>query len=162
MKNFNNNSVNNSNKTSNSTRGENSRFQNRNRKSSSIENEIHRIFLGLVANAGATETVVKEKAPKGVSCKGSINVFLNSDLERERHDREERTSRGFKARPVIKYSFYPDIYNPERIESVAIYCDDAEAQLISLKTRRTLFGHRVAKATIENGRRPFVDVKLAV
>lgn len=130
------------------------------RKYASIEQEIHSIFESLVSVAPDEEVVRKEKAPKGACCKGFICIYSREDLKGE----EEQRSAGWapkKALPKVRYAFYPATDKLDKIGSVAIYGDESGARLSEIRRRGFLFNHKVIASSIEMGRRPFVDVKLA-
>lgn len=119
-----------------------------------IQSEIDRIF-NLLEMQADDDTVVKTEKPRpGAGCRGMICIF----------DREEwhrgLTEKGYKATPIVRYAFYPDVYFPSRLGSVAIYGADAATTCRVLNSRRDLFGLRVSSAAVEYGRRPFVDVRL--
>ena len=123
----------------------------------SIEQEITAIFNGIEANL--KEGLVAEKAhpSKGSTfCKGMVKVYKAEDLKRNKEDK------AFKAIPVTSYAFYIDTFRPSRIGSVAIYGDKAFNHCLSLKKRGIFFGRKIISAKVEQGLRPFVDVKLAV
>ena len=121
----------------------------------SIEQEITAIFNGIEANL--KEGLVAEKThPSNGStfCKGMVNVYKAEDYKRKK---ENQTS---KPIPVISYAFYQDTYRPSRIGSVAIYGDKAFNRCLNLNKRGFLFGRKIVSAKVEQGLRPFVDVKL--
>ena len=85
-----------------------------------------------------------------------VNVYKAEDFQRKKLDRS------FKAVPVVSYAFYTDTFRPSRIGSVAIYGDKAFNLGLNLKKRGFFFGRKILSANVEQGLRPFVDVKLAV
>lgn len=120
-----------------------------------IDQTISSIFRILSSTASENTVVVREKPSKtSTFCKGMISVFDRSDIRRQEEDKT------FKATPVVRYAFYPDTYNPSRLGSIAIYGENAAALCSFIKKQKTIFGQIVISASVENGRRPFVDVRL--
>ena len=123
----------------------------------SIEQEISAIFNGIEANLKDGLVAEKTHPSKGSTfCKGMVNVYKAEDFQRKNVDRS------FKAIPVISYAFYTDTFRPSRIGSVAIYGDKTFNRCLTLNKRGFFFGRKIVSATVEQGLRPFVDVKLAV
>ena len=121
----------------------------------SIEQEITAIFNGIEANLNEGWVAEKTNPSKGSTfCKGMVNVYKAEDYKRKN---ENQTS---KPIPVISYAFYQDTYRPSRIGSVAIYGDKAFNRCLNLNKRGFLFGRKIVSAKVEQGLRPFVDVKL--
>lgn len=115
----------------------------------SIEREIRSIYDALSA-AYAKGADIRIEYPKQSSCKAMIRVYAG------------KGDPTLPAAPVESYALYPDTHDQTRIGSVAIYGADADLRRALIRKRGTLFGHRVARATVEQGRRPFVDVKFAL
>ncbi|MDE6577615.1 MAG: hypothetical protein K2J82_02625 [Muribaculaceae bacterium] len=115
----------------------------------SVINSIHRILTSTLDEA---YIAVKDRKMKGASCKGMISVFRRSDLQE---------GDGKKATPIIKYAFYDSTYNPGCLGSIAIYGENLASLCSMIKKSRSLFGHRVIEVSMEQGRRPFIDVKFA-
>lgn len=140
---------------------------------SSIEQEINTIFELMTAKSGHHQVIRKEKVARESACKGIINVYSHIDLLRESEEtaayREAKSSgsasfykKPFVARPKVKYAFYTDTYDQNRIGSVAIYADNVSALYGMLRKNGFLFGHAISGLSIEMGRRPFLDVTLRV
>lgn len=114
----------------------------------SIESIIDSIGDTLAAYAPAGTTVKKVAAERGMSCKGMIIVT-----------RAAKSGESLSEAPaVVKYAFYANPVCPNRIGSVAIYAADTTPILAEIRRSGTLFGFRVLRATLERGRRPFIDV----
>lgn len=156
--------------------------KNKQRKTSNrpspIEREIHSIFQSLSANSPDTEVVFLEMT-KNSSCLAMIRVFNRDDLAREQQEAQEKrnasrldrtlrrddrdskaNAKPFKASPIVSYALYPSSYDAGKLGSVAIYGHDAPARRTQILKQRSLFGYPVVSATLEVGRRPFVDVTL--
>lgn len=116
----------------------------------SIESTIDAIENYLVRNASAGLSVERKKAPRGQICKTVINIFA----EAKPKGKDER-------KPLMTYAFYSGTYFPSRLGSVAIYADNVTSILAQIKASKSLFGIRVVEATLEYGRRPFIDVRFA-
>ena len=119
-----------------------------------LESEINSIFRILSATVDDSYVVKKERPRKGAACKGVICLYLRSDLREQ-----EETNR--KAKPVASYAFYGSTYNPTRLGSVAVYGRDVMPLYTMIRRNRTFFGHRVVAASIEEGLRPYLDVRFA-
>ena len=121
----------------------------------SIEQEITAIFNGIEANLKEGFKAEKTRPAKGSTfCKGVINIYKAEDLKQQ----EENKSK--KAKPIESYTFYADTYKPGRLGSVAIYGEKAFNRCLTLKKRGFFFGRKIVSAKVEQGLRPFVDVKL--
>ena len=132
-------------------------FQNSNSNPGSIEQEITAIFNGIEASLKEGLVAEKIRPSKGSTfCKGEINVYKTEDLRRMKVDKS------FRAKPLERYTFYPDTLRPMRIGSVAIYGEKAFNRCLILNKSGFFFGRKIVSANIEQGLRPFVDVKLAV
>ncbi|MDE6378898.1 MAG: hypothetical protein K2L11_00380 [Muribaculaceae bacterium] len=123
--------------------------QNNNRLGS-IESTINAIENNLVRNAAAGLSVERKKAGNGQACKCMINIFA-----------EEKPKGKDDRKPLLTYAFYAGTYFPSRLGSVAIYADNVTAILAQIRASKTLFGIPVVEATLECGRRPFIDVRFA-
>ncbi len=86
-----------------------------------------------------------ERAKGGTSACAAINIYNSADAA------------------VIsrRYVFYPHPLDASRLGSVAIYGADAKETLESITRSGFIFGCRIRQATLEFGRRPFVDVKFS-
>lgn len=123
----------------------------------SIEKEITAIFDSIEANLKEGLVVEKTHPSKGSSfCKGIVNVYKASDFQTKKEDKS------IKIRPIESYAFYSDTFKPSRIGSVAIYGDKAFERCLILNKRGFFFGRKIVSAKVEQGLRPFVDVKLVV
>ena len=121
----------------------------------SIEQEITAIFNGIEANLREGLFAEKTHPSKGSTfCKVMVNVYKAEDVLRKKADRS------FKAVPVVSYAFYTDTFRPSRIGSVAIYGDKAYNRCLVLNKMGFFFGRKIVNAKVEQGLRPFVDVKL--
>lgn len=139
-------------------------------KATRIEREIRSIYNALRSHDSDREVVTIEYPATG-SCKAMIRVFRREDLERQtmepdccREQLMRETNRGVKTSkvsPAVMYALYPDMYDAAKLGSVAIYGSEAVTRRSIILKQGTLFGRAVVSATIEMGRRPFVDVKLA-
>lgn len=115
-----------------------------------IECEINSIYRALVADTDESLVVVKEKPKRGEASKGVINIFV----------KDENRSRTESRTPLVKYVFYPSTLFPGRLGSVAIYGQEAVKVFGKLKTQGHLYGRRYLNLELEQGRRPYVDVKV--
>ena len=130
-------------------------FQKSISNSGSIEQEITAIFHGIEATLKEGLVAEKTHHSKGSTfCKGMVNVYKAEDLQRKKEDKS------FKVIPVVCYAFYSDTLRPSRIGSVAIYGEKAFNRCLNLNKRGYFFGRKIVRAKVEQGRRPFVDVKL--
>lgn len=138
-----------------------------------IDAEVSTIFDLLSVREPKSNVVVKERPLRGSSCHSIIAVYKRDELARQ-HEEEQRykqkvkggadrtsLAKPYMARPLLKYAFYPSVYDPSRLGSVAIYGENAVAQGLLVKKRRVLFGHQVASATFESGIHVFMNVKFA-
>lgn len=140
---------------------------------SAIELEINAIYQALKHNASETETVVIERLGIDSLCRARISVYRKDHLLRQTNDVQEfrrlvaagadrRTlRRPFRALPQAMYAFYGSSLFPERLGSVAIYGDNPHATLTRIRVCGHFAGHAVKRASIEMGRRPFVDITLS-
>lgn len=119
----------------------------------SLEKEIRSIFNTMNSDIAQTTKAVMHQPAKGACCKGIISVYAIPDLQREKEE-------GIKAKPYATYTFYPSTLDASRLGSVAIYSSDPLSLLLMIRRSGFLFGHKVVKAKLELGRRPFVDVTL--
>ena len=121
----------------------------------SIEQEITAIFNGIEADLKEGLVAEKTHPSKGSTfCKGMVNVYKAEDFQRKKADRS------FKAVPVVSYAFYTDTFRPSRIGSVAIYGEKSFNLCLNLNKRGFFFRRKIVSAKVEQGLRPFVDVKL--
>ena len=137
----------------------------------SFESVINSIFNSLSSNLSDSSVVVKEQPRRGCLCKAVINVFNTADIRRQDEETKEYhalLSRGyskemlekpFTATPSIKYAFYADSTDPNKLESVAIYGKNVMRQYLMISTSRSLYGHAVKSYNGELGLSPFLDVK---
>ena len=123
--------------------------QNNNRLGS-IESTINAIENNLVRNASAGLSVERKKGGKGQACKCMISIFA-----------EEKPNGKDKRKPLMTYAFYAGTYFPSRLGSVAVYADNVTTILAQIRASKSLFGIPVVEATLEYGRRPFIDVRFA-
>ena len=121
----------------------------------SIEQEITAIFNGIEGSLQEGLVALKTRPSKGSTfCIGMINIYKKEDLKQQEEDKTK------KAMPIESYAFYADTFNPRRLGSVAIYGEKAFNRCLNLNKRGFFFGRKIASATVEQGLRPFVDVKL--
>lgn len=137
-----------------------------------IEREISVIYKALSLHAPENEAVVLERPKKPFACRATISIYLRSDLLRQQEEQEARSnsaaaaaeasqrSKPFRALSKVTYAFYPATVSPDKLGSVAIYGSDPEATLDRIVSSGHLFGLPVKRASIETGRRAFVDVQL--
>lgn len=138
-----------------------------------IEREIRAIFNSLSSSDSETYTVVLEHPERSASAKAIVKVFLKVDIERQR---EEETAyreaiaagvdrstlpRCFVATPIVMYAFYPKTTDEDTLGSIAIYGKNASQTLDRIVRHGYLFGRTVLQASVEIGRRPFVNVIIA-
>lgn len=119
-----------------------------------IERDIQSIFKALNSRITDGMKTVMEKSSKTGYCKATIRIL------KESNDSTPDSSPDKRNVLVIRYSFYASTLDPTKLGSVAIYCDDAASLLASIQASGSLFGHRFISATLEIGRRPFIDVKI--
>lgn len=143
------------------------------KKKPALENEISQIINSLKSAVSDSEVVMTEQVDKSASCRAIVSVYRRDDLRRQMEEERayrEMLSKGcsrnslekpFKAMPVTKYAFYPHALDRGRLGSVAIYGEDVSIRRAIITKRGFLFGHRVIKATLEQGRRLFLDVVVA-
>lgn len=140
-----------------------------------FEREVKAILNLLRANAAEKKHFIAiDQIGEGLSARWLISVFNSDDLSRQRE--EEQTYREnlrngadrrllakpYKVTPIEKYGFYPHPVWPDRLGSVAIYGNDAALRKSIIEQISYLFGHKVAKVSLEMSLRPFVDVRFAV
>lgn len=143
------------------------------KRPSAIEQAINSIYNQISDNASETMCVCKEKPAKGSACVGIVSVYSKADLARQNQEMTEfglhprgiasgdGQQKPYRARPLVKYAFYPSVYNPDCIGSVAIYGSNGLVQYPLLKKRMQLFGRRISSVEIEQGARLFLSVKFA-
>ena len=122
----------------------------KNNRIGSIESMIDAIENYLVRNASAGQSVERKRTGRGQSCNCMISIFA----EAKPKGKDERT-------PLQTYAFYPGTYIPTRLGSVVIYTDNVTTLLAQIRSGKTLFGIPVLEATLEYGRRPFIDLRFA-
>lgn len=142
-------------------------------RATSIEREINAIFQHISESVHEGLMVRMEPPSKGMCCKGAINIFRCEDVKEETRQTasyfdaikngadKALLKKPVKAKPVLKLSFYPSVYNPQRLGSIAIYGEFSMCFYRIIKDGNTLFGYKVKESGIEMGLRPFVNVKLA-
>lgn len=140
----------------------------------SIEREIRSIFRVLNSRASENDRVEMVRPDKGSSYVAIINIYREQDLNSQKDDEVayrdvmpqgvEPTTRPKVHKPVpfVKYVFYSNTLDPNRLDSVAIYGADVSIYQTNILKRSSFFGRKVVSATLEMGRRLFVDVKFAV
>ena len=122
---------------------------------SSIEQEINAIYNGIEANLKEGFKAEKTHPTRNSTfCLGMINIYKAEDLKQQEEDKAK------KAMPIESYAFYADTYKPGRLGSVAIYGEKAFNRCLILNKRGLFFGRKIVNAKVEQGVRPFVDVKL--
>lgn len=132
-----------------------------------IELEVRSIFLALQHNVAAGEEVVLDRSTKDSACHSRICIYLKADLLRQLQEAEAYQKaraegqigiKPFKAQPKAVYALYAGVINREKLGSVAIYCDNPFVTIDRITKNGQLFGRKVKRATVEMGRRAFVDV----
>lgn len=130
----------------------------------SIESTIDSLANTIATHAPAGTTVKRIRAERGKSCKGSI-IISTTAKSVETLPEGDYGPNSENARPntptIVKYAFYASTICPGKIGSVAIYSEDITRILTEIRRSGYLFGFRVVKATVEHGRRPFIDVTVA-
>ena len=124
------------------------------KNNATINQQINRIFRILSIQASDDTVVIQEKARKGSSCNGIISILSRDDKDRQDADKS------YVATPIVRYAFYPNLYFPSRLGSVAVYCKDASELCSQLMSQCTFFSVEIIDANVEFGKRPFVDVRL--
>ena len=119
-----------------------------------INQEINRIFHLLTIQAPEDMVVIQEKARTGSGCCGMISILSREDMNRQNAGKNSRVT------PKVRYVFYPSVYFPSCLGSVAIYSDDAAALCNQMRCQHTFFGIKILDVVVEYGKRPFVDVRL--
>ncbi len=138
-----------------------------------IEREIASIYQALKTRLSDTDIITIEYPKDKTNCRAIISLYHKADFLRQKEEEEaQRTDPSslndrktakklHKATRYLMFAFYPSTYNVQKLGSVAIYGDNALAMQTRILTQGNLFGHSVKDATIEIGRRPFVDVTFA-
>jgi hypothetical protein len=114
------------------------------KKPRTIETEIQSIFRMLCSSVADNAVVKMEKPAQYSTCKGLISIYKQGMLLQ------------------TMYAFYSSSQYPTKLGSVAIYGSDVATYQQRILKRGTLFGYQVVRATLEMGRREFLDVTLAV
>lgn len=138
-----------------------------------LELEVRSIISAVTSRITESRRATVDRDPKGTSCKAIIRIFDAEALALHREQLEEyrrliaagadraTLRKPSTPMPVVMYALYPGATDPTHLGSIAIYCDDAPIRLSLILKQRSLFGRRVAAATLERGLRPFIDVRLA-
>lgn len=114
-----------------------------------------------------------ERPSAGQAALAIISVYIKEALDR--HTGEEAAyqaalaagvdrsllKKPAKPSPESLYAFYPRPGDRSRLGSVAIYCGGAPAVCAEILKFGHIFGHKIVSASVEYGRRAFVDVRLA-
>lgn len=122
-----------------------------------IECEIEAIFKFLVDEVSESSVVKKESLSRWTSCCEFISIYRNADLRKEAAIGKAHKG---NVRPIVSFGFYPSVYQPERLGSIAIYGEDAMHYCRMLEQSRSIFGYKILRVKTEMGMRLFVDVKL--
>lgn len=140
----------------------------------SIESTINTVAALLTAISPAGTFVEKKTTVKGKCCKGMITVtpprkenIKDEDVSayisvNQPNSKIGSTELNPDKASQVTYVFYASTYSPSQLGSVAIYAKETATILSLIRRSRSLFGFRVIDATIEHGRRPFIDVTLAL
>lgn len=120
-----------------------------------IEKEIESIRRSICANVEEGVKVVNEKVPRSNTfCKAVIAIYKVADYR--------SLSEGSTLQPLERFYFYPATLRNDRLGSVAIYGNDVISRYGWLTKGQTFYGSKILGASIENGARPFIDIKLAI
>ncbi len=114
-----------------------------------IERDIRAIFSAISSQIEEGFTVKTSQDGSGLSAKWTASIFRDADLELK------------KPNPVVMYAFYPDPVRADRLGSVAIYGSEPSLYKSMIDRSGSFFGRKVARTSLEMGRRPFVDVTFA-
>lgn len=117
-------------------------------KMQNIENQIKNIYENLNLQNGDSYDVALERPKRGASCAGFVNLYCKGDTNRNR-------------KPAKMYAFYPSIYRPNTIGSIAIYGDDLTKEYDQAIRFGHIFGMSIGKITTKVGRRAFLDIEVA-
>lgn len=144
------------------------------RHGDSIESTIGTVADLLATTSPAGTLVEKKTTVKGKCCKGMITVTLprkgknNDDAtslphsDHQKNSNIDSTELNSEKDSKVTYVFYPSTFSPSKLGSVAIYAKETATILSLIRRNKSLFGFRVIDARIEYGRRPFIDVNLAL
>lgn len=136
-----------------------------------LERSLRSIVASLKAHLAKDLSIVVTQPSKGASCVKIIQIYNQAEMMRQKEEEILRrqlakengtgyTGNSFKAKPVVTYAFYSSSFDNTKLGSVAIYCSDVLTRLFMIRKNGTLFGFPVISAEIENGLRPFIDVKV--
>lgn len=130
-----------------------------------IELEIRSILNSVNSKVSENETVVISQGDKNVARKAAISIYRREDLLRQKEEesakRKGLIEKSFKAVPRVMYAFYPSVADQNKLGSIAIYGENPSGTCSIIQKLGSLFGHKVLRASLEMGRRMFVDVTLA-
>ena len=126
---------------------------------SALRQEFNALFASVEFNLRDNLRVEKVAPSRSSSSfkAGSIEVYKKADPQRDA-DMPSAT----KGKPIVTYTFYADTYRPGKIGSAAIYGRELSSLEMRLRKTGFLFGRKIIDMRIEQGCRPFLDVKLAV
>lgn len=119
-----------------------------------IKKSINNIFEFLTAEVSERSVVVKEQLTRWSVSVGIISIY--SAVEYKKAESKDLKS---GLQPIATFAFYPNVYEPSKIGSVAIYSANARVYLESLKKMSSLFGYQIKEIRAEIGMRLFVDVR---
>lgn len=119
-----------------------------------IKKSINNIFEFLTAEVSERSVVVKEQLTRWSVSVGIISIY--SAVEYKKAETKDLKS---GLQPIATFAFYPNVYEPSKIGSVAIYSANARVYLESLKKMPSLFGYQIKEIRAEIGMRLFVDVR---
>ena len=121
--------------------------------SSSIEREIVNIVKMLEARDSDFVDIARQRPDRMASSVAVICAYNREDYEKM------KANRGRSA--TERFVFYSDVYNPDRVGSVAIYGKKVVEHYCFLRAGMTMFGRKVKNVRVLMGARPFVDVTFA-
>lgn len=119
----------------------------------SLTQEISNIAERMSAASSCEEVAKAERPSKRMSAAGVIHVYNKAEYDRQTQEKP--------AKPTMRYVFYRGLYNQAKMGSVAIYGGNPAALFSMMKSRSSLFGHRIVEVNLEKGLSTYVDVTFA-
>lgn len=139
---------------------------------SRFETQVNAFIKALASTLSADEFRIMSDNDRRNTDKATIKIYKVADLERQQEEHEEyrlqlasgydksKLPKPFQAQSTTMYVLYPDTIEQGRLESIAIYGVGAAQRCSTITKSGVIFGFPVKNATVEIGRRPFVDVYL--